>query len=144
MTTAIASNLPLFVLCGSIITTELATTTTTTTTVIVSIVALSLHLPLLQLGGLIMITSPTPTTATVATTTIIVETTTTLIQEYNKQYTHYYRVKYVGTRIDKERTHTVLTLDSWEPVSLPCTKCTRVDNECRRTVLLVLKPLVVD
>ena len=31
----------------------------------------------------------TPTTATVATTTRIVEITTILIQEYNKQYTHY-------------------------------------------------------
>ena len=55
---AITMNLPLFVLCGPIITTELATTTT----VIVSIAAISLHLPLLELGGLIMITMPTLTT----------------------------------------------------------------------------------
>ena len=55
----------------------------------------------------------------------------------------YYRVKCVGTRIDKERTHTVLILDSWEPVSLLCTKCTRIGNEEGTTVLLILKPLVV-
>ena len=45
--------------------------------VIVSTVAISLNLPLLELGGLIMITTPTLTTTktTVATTRIVEKTT---------------------------------------------------------------------
>ena len=49
----------------------------------------------------------------------------------------YYRVACVGTRIDKERTHTVLMYGSWEEVSVSCTKCTRVGNEEGTTVVLV-------
>ena len=64
-------DLPLFVLGGLIITTEVATTT-----IIVSIAAMLLNLPLLEISGLIMITMPTLTTpATVATTRIVATTT---------------------------------------------------------------------
>ena len=56
----------------------------------------------------------------------------------------YYRVKFVCTRIDRERTHNVLILVSWEEVSSAWTKCTRVGNVYGITVLLVLKKQVVN
>ena len=79
---------PLFVLCGFIFTTELATTTTTIVTV--SIAAISLHLLQFELGGLIMITIQTPTSITmnlpllvlcgsIITTELATTTTTTIV-----------------------------------------------------------------